>query len=242
MKSSRNIFVPIYWTAALLALAAAVTLLLRYTPTEETMGPIQKIFYLHLPLAINTFFAALTVCIASVGYIAQKQTYWDDLAAAAAKVTLLLATGVLATGMIWGHSAWGTWWTWSPRLTFSLMLWLLYAVYLIVRSSIESPQRRAIVCAVYGLTAFLDVPIVYLSSKLLPDVHPSSIQLITPMKITLLVWFVPVTMIAAGLIATRFSLNRIQRRREQERREKSSRVTVAVRAGANGRRVPGGLA
>jgi heme exporter protein C len=147
---------------------------------------------------------------------------------------------VLATGMIWGHSAWGAWWTWSPRLTFSLMLWLLYAVYLIVRSSIESPQRRAIVCAVYGLTAFLDVPIVYLSSKLLPDVHPSSIQLITPMKLTLLAWFVPVTMIAAGLVVARFSLNRVQRRREQERREKSSRITAPVRVSGNGRRVPGG--
>jgi len=120
------------------------------------------------------------------------------------------------------------------------MLWLLYAVYLIVRSSVESPQRRAIVCAVYGLTAFLDVPIVYLSSKLLPDVHPSSIQLITPMKLTLLAWFVPVTMIAAGLIATRFSLNRIQRRHDQERREKSSRIPATARAPRNGRRVTGG--
>jgi heme exporter protein C len=240
MKSKPFTFV--YWTAALLALVGALAMLLTYTPTEETMGQIQKIFYLHLPLAINTFLAALVVCIASVGYLFQKHTFWDDLAYAAAKITLILATGVLATGMIWGHSAWGTWWTWSPRLTFSLMLWLLYAVYLVVRSSIESPQRRAVVCAVYGLTAFLDVPIVYLSSKLLPDVHPSSIQLIHSMKLTLLVWFVPVTMIAAGLVAARFSLNRAQRRRDLERREKSSRPVPQVRLGANGRRAPGGLA
>ena len=242
MRSSRKIITPIYWAVALGTLAGAVALLLTYTPTEETMGPIQKIFYVHLPLAINTFFAALVVCIASVGYLFQKQTVWDDLASAAAKVTLLLATGVLATGMIWGHSAWGAWWTWSPRLTFSLMLWLLYAVYLIVRSSIESPQRRAIVCAVYGLTAFLDVPIVYLSSKLLPDVHPSSIQLIPSMKLTLLAWFVPVTMIAAGLVATRFSLNRIQRRREQERREQASRPAPRLRTPNAPRTIPGGLA
>ena len=119
---------------------------------------------------------------------------WDDLAAAAAKVAVLLCSGVLITGMIWGRAAWGQWWTWSPRLTFSLILWLLYAVYLVLRSSIESGQRRAVVAAVYGLTAFLDVPLVWLSARLLPDIHPSSVQLAGPMKLTLLAWFVPVTL------------------------------------------------
>jgi len=240
MNTLRKLFGPAYWIATFIALAAAITVLLTYTPTEETMGQIQKIFYLHLPLAINTFFAALLVCIASVGYMLQKQTLWDDLGYAAAKITLMLATGVLATGMIWGHSAWGQWWTWSPRLTFSLMLWLLYAVYLIVRSSIESPQRRAIVSAVYGLIAFLDVPLVWLSAKLLPDVHPSSIKLIPSMRLTLLIWFIPVTMIVAGLVFARFALNRRQRERQQQRRENHARVVSAVRVNSGGR-VSGGL-
>ena len=89
----------------------------------------------------------------------------------------VLCSIVLLTGMIWGRGAWGLWWTWSPRLTFSLMLWLLYVVYLIIRNSIESSQRRAVISAVYGVIAFLDVPLVYLSARLMPDIHPASIEL-----------------------------------------------------------------
>jgi heme exporter protein C len=100
--------------------------------------------------------------------------------------------------MIWGHSAWGQWWTWSPRLTFSLVLWLLYVVYVMIRASIESPQRRALISAVYGTIAFLDVPLVWLSVRLMPDIHPTSIALAWPMKLTLIAWFVPVILLSAG--------------------------------------------
>jgi heme exporter protein C len=103
--------------------------------------------------------------------------------------------------MVWARVAWGAWWTWSPRLTFSLVLWLLYVAYLVVRPSIEPAGRRAVVSAVFGIVAFLDVPLVYLSVKLLPDIHPSSIALAPEMRRTLLVCLVPVTMICGGLIA-----------------------------------------
>jgi len=110
--------------------------------------------------------------------------------------------GFLITGVIWGHKTWGVWWTWSPRLTFSLMLWLLYVVYLIIRPAIESPERRATISAVYAVAAFLDVPLVWLSVRLLPDIHPKSIEMTGPMKLTLIVWFVPVTLLCVGLIVT----------------------------------------
>ena len=158
------------------AFAGCVALLVWYTPTEQTMGSVQKIFYIHLPVAICTFAAAFVVFVAGIGYVMQRHAWWDDLGAAAGKVTALFCAIVLLTGMIWGKSAWGQWWTWSPRLTFSLVLFLLYAVYLMIRPSIESPQRRAVVCAVYGIAAFLDVPLVYLSVKLMPDIHPSEIS------------------------------------------------------------------
>jgi heme exporter protein C len=181
------------------------------------MGTIQKIFYLHLPVAINTFVAALVVCIASIGYLWQRSLAWDDLAAAAGKVTALFCAVVLLTGMIWGKKAWGAWWTWSPRLTFSLVLFLLYAVYLMIRPAIESPQRRAVVCAVYGIAAFLDVPVVYLSVKLMEDVHPSSITLDPEMKRTLLAWFVPVTLLMIGLIHDRYMVARLRRAQDERR-------------------------
>lgn len=197
-----------YWVLTIALLAVALVVAAR-APVESTMGPIQRIFYLHLPVAVNTFLSALVVCFACVGYLGGRRQVWDDLAHAAVKVTVLNATVLLLTGVFWAKIAWGQWWTWSPRLAFSLLLWLLYAAYLVLRPMIESAPRRAMICAVYGIVAFLDVPLVYLSVKLLPDIHPASIELSPEMSRVLLLWFVPVTMLTAGLIAARFSLTRL---------------------------------
>jgi heme exporter protein C len=215
MNHARSIWLPLYWLLTLVLFGATVAMVVFYTPIESTMGPVQKIFYIHLPVAINTFVAALVVFIASIGYLWQRSFRWDDLAAAAGQVAVLNCLVVLLTGMIWARSAWGYWWTWSPRLTFSLVLFLLYVVYVLIRPAIESPQRRAIVCAVYGIAAFLDVPVVYLSVKLMPDIHPSSIALEPAMKLTLMAFFVPVTLLLAGLIHVRYKLNRRFRALEQ---------------------------
>jgi heme exporter protein C len=190
-----------YWTATAAVLAGAIAMAVWYAPVEATMGVVQKIFYVHLPSAINTFVACLVVFLASIGFLLERESRWDDLAAAAGRMAVGLCSIVLLTGMVWAKMAWNTWWTWSPRLTFSLLLWLLYVVYLILRASIDSGQRRGVVAAVYGIVAFLDVPLVYLSARLLPDIHPASIGLAPEMKLTLLVWFVPVTLINFGLIA-----------------------------------------
>lgn len=207
MGAIRRTVVPMYWVVTLGLLGAAVGMAAFYAPTEETMGPVQKVFYLHLPVALNTFALCGVVFIGSLGYIWQRDAVWDDLAHAAAQVAVIFCSVVLLTGMCWARTAWGHWWTWSPRLTFSLVLWLLYVVYLMVRPSIESGERRALVCAVYGIVAFLDVPLVYLSVKLLPDIHPAEIQLAPAMQATLYFWYVPITMLAVGLIWGRFALN-----------------------------------
>ncbi len=210
-----------FWIVTIVAFATTIAMLVFYTPVEQTMGPVQKIFYLHLPVAINAFVACFIVFIASVGYLWQRTMWWDDLAAAAGKVAAIYCSIVLLTGMIWGKSAWGFWWTWSPRLTFSLVLWLLYVIYVMIRPSIESPRRRALVSAVYGIAAFVDVPLVYLSTKLIEEVHPSSITLAPAMKWTLLAWFVPITLICFGLIRGRYLLNRRARALEATRRADS---------------------
>jgi heme exporter protein C len=229
MLKKQSIVATVYSTVTLLAFAAAIAVLLTYTPTEATMGPVQKIFYLHLPVAINTFVSCVIVFIASIGYLCTQKTLWDDLAAAAAKTAVQLCAIVLLTGMIWGRGAWGQWWTWSPRLTFSLALFLLYVVYLVVRSSIESRRQRAVIAAVYAIIAFLDVPLVWLSARMMPDIHPGSIQLAPAMKLTLGVWFVPVTMLALGLTAGRFVL---LRRATALETNKFSAATAAVAAPA----------
>jgi heme exporter protein C len=226
MSGAARICNILFWLVVLAGFAVAGAMAVWYAPIESTMGVVQKIFYLHLPVAITTFLAALIVFISGIGYLWQRRPFWDDLGAAAGKVTALYCAAVLLTGMTWAHSAWGHWWTWSPRLTFSLVLLLLYVVYVMLRPSIESTQRRAIVCAVYGIAAFLDVPIVYLSVRLLPDIHPSSIALDGRMKTTLLVWFVPVMLLAFGLITARYRLNRLERTAH----ESGAHVPVAVAA------------
>lgn len=205
MPESRKSLWYAWWILTAMLCVGGLVLVLAYTPVEATMGPVQKLFYLHMPSAISTFLASLTCFVGSIGYLIQRQSKWDDLAAAGAKVSVLFCSIVLATGMIWGHAAWGHWWTWSPRLTFSLVLWLLYVVYLMVRSSVESGQRRAIISAVYGVIAFLDVPLVYLSVRMMPDIHPVSVALAPEMKLTLGLCFVPVLMLAGGLVVRGFS-------------------------------------
>jgi heme exporter protein C len=210
-----------YWVATVALFVGILLMIAFYAPVERQMGIVQKIFYLHLPVAINAFLAAFLVFVGSIGYLWYRSMWWDDFAAAAGKITVLFCGIVLLTGMFWGRSAWGVWWTWSPRLTFSLVLFLLYVVYVLIRPAIHSAQRRAIVSAVYGIVAFLDVPLVYLSTKLMPDVHPASISLEPAMRHTLLLAFLPVTLLMFGLLTARFRLNRRLRTLEESQLESS---------------------
>ncbi len=218
-----------YWLVVFVLFAATTAMLKWYTPVEATMGPIQKIFYLHLSSAINTCLACLVVLIASIGYLQKERMWWDDLALAGAKVAVLMCSVVLITGMVWGKVAWGAWWTWSPRLISALFLWLLYVVYLILRPSIESYQRRAVVSAVYGIAAFLDVPLVILAPRVFPDIHPLVSQMAPKMTLTLAAWFVPVTLLTAGLIVEAFNANR---RKSLQRQQASMEPSSSAEAQA----------
>jgi len=174
--------------------------------TSENGGSVlqHKILYIHLPAAAVTLVACMAVFVTSVGHLLQHRRWWDDMAQAAGMVAVVACTALLATGMIWGKKAWGEWWTWSPRLTFSLVLWALYAGFLGLRPLVPS-HRRAQVSSVYGIIAFLDVPLVYMSTKLLPDVHPASIPMDAPMKRTLLLCTVAALVIAGGFVAGRIT-------------------------------------
>lgn len=203
----------LYWVITGLLFVIGLCMLAFYTPTETVFGPVQRIFYIHLPTAICMFAAASTLFVSSASYLWSRCDKWDDLAASSSKVTVLLCTIVLFTGMVWGKSEWGHWWSWTPRLTFSLVLWILYITYLAIRPMIKSPTRRATICAVYGLAAFVDVPLVYVSVKLMPDIHPSSFELESGMKLTLFVWSLALPLMVFGLITVGYTLNRQSRAR-----------------------------
>jgi len=142
-------------------------------PKEKTMGDLQRIFYFHVPAAIAGLTAFAVNFAASLMYVIRKNRRWDNLALSAAEIGVMFFVMVLVTGPIWAKPAWFVWWTWSPRLTLSLVLCLLYVAYLLIRNYIEDPERKAMVAAVFGIVAFIDVPLVWFSIRWWRDLHPS---------------------------------------------------------------------
>jgi len=143
-----------------------------YVPTESTMGIVQRIFYFHLPAALTSFLAFFVAFVASLGYLARRRLVWDRVASASVEIGVLFCTMVLVTGPLWARPVWGAWWPWEPRLTTTLLLWLLYLSYLLLRGFTESREQRARFSAVLGVLAFLDVPVVYFSVRWWRGVHP----------------------------------------------------------------------
>ena len=156
-----------------LAMAAVQWLVFRYAPVEQSMGMTQKIFYLHLPLAWWGLFSFFVVFIASIAFLRTRKTRWEILADSAAEIGVVLATLVLVTGSIWAKAAWWRWWIWDYRLTTSLIMWFVYAAYLLVRNLDMPRERRATLKAVLGIVAFLDVPLVFSATRLWESHHPS---------------------------------------------------------------------
>ena len=142
-------------------------------PRERTMGDLQRIFYFHVPAGMVGLLALAVNFVASVMYLVKKNRWWDSLAFSAAEIGVMFMTIVLVTGPIWAKPVWLVWWTWSPRLTSSLLLWMLYVAYLLIRNYVPDPDRRAATSAVFGIVAFIDAPIVWFSIRWWRDLHPS---------------------------------------------------------------------
>lgn len=144
-----------------------------YAPVESSMGLVQKIFYLHLPLAWWAFVAFFVVFVASAFFLWKRRPESDLLAAAAAEVGVLFSVLVLITGSIWGRVSWNTWWTWDPRLTTALVMCFAYSAYLVLRQARIPSPRREVMSAVLGILAFADVPLVFASARLWRSIHPA---------------------------------------------------------------------
>ena len=169
------------WGADALAFLAAVGFCFAtfmgfiYAPTEKTMGTVQRIFYFHVPSAWVGGLAFLVVFVGSVVYLATRSERADRLAAVSAEVGVLFTSIVLITGPLWGKPVWGIWWTWDARLTSTLILWLIYVGYLMVRSQVPDPRRRSTLAAVVGILGFVDVPLVYFSIRWWRTQHPQPV-------------------------------------------------------------------
>lgn len=159
--------------AALFAFAGYIVFFI--APDEATMHAIQRIFYFHATSGWAAIEASMIVFVANVLYLAKRQPKWDWLAVSAAEVSLAFWSVMLVTGPIWAHPVWGIWWAWDWRLTLTLVLWVLYVAYLILRTLITDYERRATASAIFGIFIFLGVPLDYLSIRIWRTQHPQPV-------------------------------------------------------------------
>jgi heme exporter protein C len=163
--------VPFLIAATALAFAVAPALIYN-APYESTMGLVQKIFYFHAPAGIVMFVAAIVCGINSARFLFRGSIRADRAAVAAAELTVLLGTIVLVTGPLWARKAWGVWWDWDPRLTSSLLLWLMFVAYLLVRKYGGAGSEK--LAAAVGIFGMCNVPFVYVSVNVWRTLHPKT--------------------------------------------------------------------
>lgn len=163
------------WLATAIVLGLAGYAIFFVAPRELTQGNLQRIFYFHVSIAWGAFLAFFLSFFGCIGFLASRQWEWDWVAVSTAEVGLAFTTITLILGSIWGKEIWGVWWTWDPRLTTAFFLELLYIAYLLLRVMLVDPDRRALVSAVFGIFAFLDVPLCYFSIVWWRTLHPQPI-------------------------------------------------------------------
>ncbi len=143
-----------------------------YAPTETIMGNIQRIFYFHMGTVWVATIAFMIVFVASIIYLINGKKKWDVLAYTSAEIGVLFITLTIITGSIWAKPVWGTWWTWDPQLTTTFILWILYIVYLLIRANSGFDEKKAKYSAVFAIIAFIDLPLVYISARVMRGISP----------------------------------------------------------------------
>ncbi len=158
--------------AAITSFLAATALVFFYAPLERVMGAVQKVFYFHVASGWVGMLSFLVAAIVGVVYLIRKDLKWDAVGVAAVEIGIAFTLINVVTGAIWARPIWNTWWTWDPRLTTATIMELVYFAYLMLRSGIEEPERRARFGAVYAIVGFLSVPLTFFSIRLFRTIHP----------------------------------------------------------------------
>ena len=202
---------------AAVAVFVALGLVFLWVPAERVMGDVQRIFYFHVASAWNAFLAFLVVFVASIAFLRSGSHRWDTLAYCSAEIGVVFTTITLITGPIWARPIWNTWWSWDPRLTTTLILWFIYLAYLVIRSSAEGSQQQSRLAAVFGIIGFVDVPIVFMSTRWWRSIHPTLIQtdkmnMEPSMVFTMVFSFVSFTILYAFLLSYRVRLETLAER------------------------------
>jgi heme exporter protein C len=165
--------------ATVATVAAALALVFFYAPLDADQGFVQKIFYVHVPLAIVSLCGFVLGGLLAIGHLRTGDRKWDMRSYVAIHMSLIFAVGGLITGSIWARASWGHWWEWSdPTLVSYLIVFLLFATYQPLRFSIEDPERQARYASVFAVVAGAFVPMNFIVVRLSQGfVHPRVLTL-----------------------------------------------------------------
>ena len=213
MTSANNPARNVLLLLSAVSMVCVLYLVFLYAPTDRNLGISQRIFYFHVSMAWVGFLAFFWVLVGSVGYLWKRSQRWDRVAYVSAEIGVVFTTLMLITGMLWAKPAWGVWWTWDPKLTTSLILWLIYVAYLMLRAYSPRGDQGARFAAVLGIVGFFDIPIIYLSVVWWRTVHPPVVigpvaegSLEPSMRMVLMACTVAFTLLYAYLLMDRLSL------------------------------------
>ena len=199
-------------------IAAALVLVDLYlifvvAPTDANLGNVQRALYIHVPIAVISLVSFLAVFIGSVMYLKSRNARWDNMAVAAGEVGFLFVSLALVTGILWAKPVWNVWWTWEPRLTLTLVLWLIYAGYLMVRAFTPNRSKAATLSAVVGIIGSVDAFIVYFAVQWWRSIHPPQVvgplaesgSLSATMNMVLMVSFIAFLFLTVWLVLERMA-------------------------------------
>lgn len=182
----RKAFPLIFGLAGLIFLTAPV--IIARAPFESTMGLVQKIFYFHMPPAMLMLLSAIFCGLVSGVYLAKRRALFDWIAHAAAELTVLYGAIAMVTGPLWARKAWGVWWQWDARLTMSLLMWMIFVAYLLLRRyGGHGSETLAAGLALFGMAT---APFVYISVNIWRTIHPlTSVVPTLPVDFAFPLWY-----------------------------------------------------
>ena len=150
----------------------AAGLVFFYAPVEQLMGQVQKVFYFHVATAWVGMLGFMAAGVAGVQYLRTENEKWDIAGLGSVEISLVFFMVAIIMGSIWARPIWNTWWTWDPRLTTAAIVELIYAAYLLLRSGLDDPGKRARFSAIYAIFGFFSVPITFISIRIVRTIHP----------------------------------------------------------------------
>ena len=221
--------------ATVVALATALALVFFYAPLDADQGFVQKIFYVHGPMAIVALGGFVTGGIFAVKHLRSGDRSWDLRSYVAIHLAIILGCGVLITGAIWAKASWGKWWVWDePVLVSFLIVFLLYCVYYPLRFSIEDPDRQARYSSVFAITAGAFVPLNFMAVRLAENfLHPRVLSktggdLPGEMRLTFIVSLIAMALLFVTLLKLELTAKNASMQVKQLRRKLEAREMVGV--------------